>query len=106
MQVIALEECFASNAIRRPGDKPFEFTPVDGIVPAFLKVVDSKDSPAPQNIDIYAALSTDQIRRRLEDCMMKVPPLADRAHMVAMLAEVEGKEIAPPKTKTKKGEKK
>jgi hypothetical protein len=107
MKVKALEECFASNAIRRVGDE-FEFTPIDDIIPHFLIPVDtSNDDPAPEN-DIYAALSDAQIRRRLEDCCVKVPPLADREAIVVMLAAVEGKELKQevPTNKPKRGEKK
>lgn len=104
MQVIALEECFAAGAIRRPGCLPFEFTPPpDGSIPSFLQVVSKAPTAAPDS-DIYATLSDDQIRRRLEDCLVKVPPLADRQRLVVLLAETEGKEV--PKAKPKKGDKK
>jgi len=107
MRVKAIEECFASNAIRRVGAE-FDFTPIDGIIPQFLVPVDAPDEAPATDDDIYAALSDAQIRRRLEDCCMKVPPLADRAAMVVMLAAVEGKELKKevPTNKPKRGEKK
>ena len=76
-------------------------------MPTFLTVIDDTDESVSPKPELYAALSDEQIRCKLEDSSIRVPRGASREALVALLAELEGKDVEVKQVdKSKKGGKK